>query len=53
MIPIEVLVGVILAIQKTYGDEEHEDEDKADKKIELWYILTYKGMMSLVIKVIF
>ena len=51
MIPIEVLVGVILAIQKTYGDEE--DEDKDDKKIELWYILTYKGMMSLVIKVFF
>ena len=32
MIPIEVLVGVILAIQKTYGDEEDEDEDKDDKK---------------------
>ena len=33
MIPIEGLAGVILAIQKTYGDEEDEEdgEDKEDE----------------------
>ena len=40
MIPIEVLVGVILAIQKTYGDEEDEEdgEDKEDEDDKIFMI---------------
>ena len=40
MIPIEGLAGVILAIQKTYGDEEDEEdgEDKEDEDDKIFMI---------------